>query len=72
MGCHDPVEKDKVDIAHLIRSMQRLEKGPDCFGVAEIQSTCDDKSCMWRKLCFEYPRATRDGKNNLNDSSPEK
>jgi hypothetical protein len=66
LGCNHHMEKDKIDIAHLIRSMQRLEKGPDCFGMADIQDLCHDKSCMWRKLCLENPRADRDGKNALN------
>ena len=35
------MENAQVDIAHLIRSIQRLEKHPDCFGVAEFQRHCD-------------------------------
>ena len=47
---------DQVDIAHLIGSIQCLEKNPDCFGVAEIQSHCDGMNCAWRRLCLEKPQ----------------
>jgi hypothetical protein len=54
------MENDQVDIAHLIRSIQRLEKKPDCFGVAEIQRDCDRMNCTWRSLCLEKPQDHRD------------
>jgi len=47
------MEKEKVDIAHLIRSVQRFEKNPDCFGAAEILCHCDRMDCAWRNLCLE-------------------
>jgi len=53
---------DKVDIAHLIRSIQRLEKSPDCFGVAKIQRNCDSQNCVWRNLCLEKSRDLQDNK----------
>ena len=53
------MENDQVDIAQLIRSIQRLEKNPDCFGVAEIQSHCDRMNCRWRWLCLEKPQDHR-------------
>ena len=59
LGCNDLMENDQVDIAHLIRSIQRLEKNPDCFGVAEIQSHCDCMNCSWRELCLEKPQDHR-------------
>lgn len=60
LGSNDLVENGQVDIAHLIRSIQRLEKNPDCFGVAEIQSHCDRMNCAWRKLCLEKPQDHRE------------
>ena len=57
--CKDFMENNQVDIAHLIRSIQRLEKNPDCFGVAEIQRHCDRVKCAWRKLCLEKPQDHR-------------
>jgi len=59
LGCNDLLENDQVDIAHLIRSIQRLEKNPDCFGVAEIQNHCDRMNCAWRRLCLEKPQDHR-------------
>ena len=59
LGCNDLMENDQVDIAHLIRSIQRLEKNPDCFGVAEIQSHYDCTNCAWRSLCLEKPQDHR-------------
>jgi hypothetical protein len=53
------MENHQVDIAHLIRSIQRLEKKPDCFGVAEIQSHYDCMNCAWRSLCLEKPQDHR-------------
>ena len=55
-GCNDLMENHRVDITHLIRSIQRLEETPDCFRVAEIQSGCDRMNCAWRKLCLERPQ----------------
>ena len=59
LGCNDLMENDEFDIAHLIRSIQRLEKNPDCFGVAEIQSHCDRMNCAWRRLCLEQSQDHR-------------
>jgi len=59
LGYNDFMEKDQVDIAHLIRSIQRLEKNPDCFGLAEIQSDCDRMNCVWRRFCLERPQDHR-------------
>ena len=42
---------DRVDLTHLIRSMQRAEGHSDCFGTAEGQ--CDRIDCAWRKYCLE-------------------
>lgn len=59
LGCNDLSENDQVDIAHLIRSIQRLEKNSDCFGVAGIQSHCDGMNCVWQRLCLEKPQDHR-------------
>jgi hypothetical protein len=37
------------DVAHLIRSIQRLEGNPDCFGKAV--SDCS-RTCPWREYCL--------------------
>jgi hypothetical protein len=54
------MEDDQVDITHLIRSIQRLEKTPDCFDVVEIQRDCDRMNCAWRSLCLEKSQDRRD------------
>jgi hypothetical protein len=54
------MENDQVDIVHLIRSIQRLEKTPDCFGVVEIQRDCNRMNCAWRSLCLEKSQDHRD------------
>ncbi len=54
------MENDQVDITSLIRSIQRLEKNTDCFGVAEIKSCCDRMNCAWRILCLEKSQDHRD------------
>ena len=56
LGCSDLMEKEQTDIAHLIRSIQRLEKNPDCFGVAEFQRHCDRMNCEWCELCLGKPQ----------------
>jgi len=53
------MENETVDIEHLIRSIQRFEKNPDCFGVAEIQCHCDRMDCAWRNLCLKKPQDHR-------------
>ena len=45
------MEEDRVDLTHLIRSIQRAEGHSDCFGTAEGQ--CDIIDCVWRKYCIE-------------------
>ena len=39
------------DIAHLIRSVQRIEGNPDCFGKSD--GNCDRLDCAWRELCLK-------------------
>jgi hypothetical protein len=45
---------DLCDVARLIRSIQRLEGNPDCFGAAG--SSCDQTLCAWRDYCLKHPR----------------
>ena len=39
------------DITHLIRSVQRIEGNPDCFGKAD--GNCDRLDCAWREYCLK-------------------
>jgi len=39
------------DITHLIRSIQRIEGNPDCFGKAD--GNCDQTDCFWREYCLK-------------------
>jgi hypothetical protein len=40
-----------LDVKALIRSIQRTEENPDCFGKAT--DTCDRLDCAWRHYCLE-------------------
>lgn len=40
-----------IDLFHFIRSIQRLEGNPDCFG--KSQGFCDRMDCTWRKYCLD-------------------
>ena len=44
------VRKDYLDITGLIRSIQRAEGNPDCFGKA--RGYCDRTDCAWREYCL--------------------
>jgi len=39
------------DITNLIRSVQRIEGNPDCFGKSD--GNCDRLDCAWRELCLK-------------------
>ena len=39
------------DITRLIRSVQRIEGNPDCFGKAD--GNCDRLDCAWREYCLK-------------------
>ena len=39
------------DITRLIRSVQRIEGNPDCFGKAD--GSCDRLDCSWREYCLK-------------------
>ena len=47
----DTVPGDKrFDLTHFIRSVQRIEGNPDCFGKAN--GRCDQPDCCWRLYCL--------------------
>jgi hypothetical protein len=47
-------KKSYLDIATLIRSIQRAEGHMDCFQMGMID--CDQLDCKWRAFCLEvYP-----------------
>jgi len=43
--------EDFSDLVRLIRSLQRLEGHPDCFGTAE--DSCGQTECAWREYCLK-------------------
>jgi len=48
------------DITHLIRSVQRIEGNPDCFGKSD--GNCDRSDCAWRELCLKISQKDRSQK----------
>jgi hypothetical protein len=42
---------DFFDLARLIRSLQRLEGNPECFGTAG--NSCEQPLCAWRDYCLK-------------------
>lgn len=48
-----------LDIKRLIRSIQRLEGNPDCFGTAA--GACDRTDCLWREYCLKETQTSADG-----------
>jgi hypothetical protein len=44
-------KKDVLDVTALIRSLQRAEGNPDCFGKAI--GKCDRLDCAWRQYCLK-------------------
>ena len=53
MGEHEHCwwEEEFRDIPRLVRSIQRIEGEPDCFGTPK--KTCDPSSCRWYGLCLK-------------------
>jgi hypothetical protein len=49
-GKEKGLRKDFVDTTNLVRSIQRAEGNPDCFGKAE--NYCDRLDCSWRPYCL--------------------
>ena len=44
-------KKDFSDLTALIRSIQRAEGNPDCFG--RSHGDCDQLNCEWRQYCLQ-------------------
>jgi hypothetical protein len=44
------------NMTNLIRSVQRLEGNPDCFGKSD--GICDRLDCAWRELCLKESQKT--------------
>jgi len=42
--------EDFCDLTRLIRSIQRLEGNPDCFGT--VENSCERTGCAWREYCL--------------------
>jgi hypothetical protein len=58
------------DLAHFIRSMQRIEGNRDCFGKAKEQ--CDQTDCCWRLYCLQRPQISdRKEPENGHNSDPD-
>lgn len=52
-------KKSFLDMATLIRSIQRAEGNTGCFRMGVID--CDQVSCKWRPFCLEvYPALGKD------------
>jgi hypothetical protein len=51
--------EDFCDLIRLIRSLQRLEGNPDCFGTAG--RFCGRAECTWREYCLKPEGATEPG-----------
>lgn len=45
------LNKNSLDLTELIRSLQRLEGNPDCFGKAK--GHCSQLDCAWRQYCLD-------------------
>jgi hypothetical protein len=46
-----------LDVAELIRSIQRAEGNPDCF--RRNEGCCDQVDCAWRSYCLENHNPSR-------------
>jgi hypothetical protein len=44
-------KRDWTDLTALIRSIQRAEGNPECFG--RPPGDCDQFNCEWRRYCLE-------------------
>ncbi|MCK5164308.1 MAG: hypothetical protein KAQ72_11345 [Desulfobacula sp.] len=52
------------DLTQFIRSIQRIEGKPDCFG--RTATYCDNPDCQWRSYCFKELK-TKDKKGEDKD-----
>jgi hypothetical protein len=46
----DALVENFCDLTRLIRSIQRLDGNPDCFG--SVENSCERTGCAWRKYCL--------------------
>jgi hypothetical protein len=53
-----------VNMVNLIRSIQRAEGNPECYG--RSNGRCHEVDCEWRRHCLETPP-----ENSRSESSPE-
>jgi hypothetical protein len=54
-GGQNGLKREFLDITNLIRSIQRAEGNPDCFGKAK--GDCDQPACSWRRYCLQEEAA---------------
>jgi len=50
-------EEKLPDLKHLIKSIQRIEGNPDCFGT--IGEACDRLDCAWYTFCCKETQKDR-------------
>jgi hypothetical protein len=60
----EPEKKDYCDRVHLVRSVQRLEGGEDCFG-RKYDSCGQWSTCPYRDFCGEVTQAAARGSSSL-------
>lgn len=51
------VKKEFLDVTALIRSIQRAEGNPDCFG--RVEGHCAQMDCAWRTYCLEGQQTSK-------------
>ena len=49
------MDDNYCDLPRLIRSLQRLEGNPDCFG--SDPEGCEQPECAWRTYCVRHHRS---------------
>jgi hypothetical protein len=47
----NPSKDHFPDLKRFIRSIQRIDGNPDCFG--ESDGNCDRDDCLWREYCLK-------------------
>jgi len=52
------VHEDICDLTRLVRSLQRLDGGRDCFRSGH--TACDGVGCVWRDYCIVPPEPMSD------------
>jgi hypothetical protein len=62
-------KRDFVNVAELIRSIQRTEGNPDCFQTA--RGYCDRSDCTWRSYCLDLPAQALEEQTNSGDENQE-